>query len=107
MASQSQKQWRNTRDLDDSYDDSPEHDAWPTPGKVAVTASLPARPRTIVMRMARGTSVLAVESAAPAHAVEVRGSTTGQDVHAGAGHHDSSSAFGVHLVAREVAQPTS
>jgi hypothetical protein len=43
------------------------------------------------------------ESAQAAKAVGARAYTTGQDIHFGAGHYNPSSAFGVHLLAHEVA----
>jgi len=43
------------------------------------------------------------ESATAATAVGARAYTTGQDIHFGAGEYDPSSAFGVHLLAHEVA----
>ncbi len=43
------------------------------------------------------------ESAEASKAVGARAYTTGQDIHFGAGHYDPSSAFGVHLLAHEVA----
>ncbi len=43
------------------------------------------------------------ESAEASSAVGAKAYTTGQDIHFGAGHYDPSSAFGVHLIAHEVA----